>query len=103
MSSGNAERFSRGRAHIWLRRAAVALTALLIPHVLLALEPDWPASLISIHVGAVLFTGLAALLISCTRWLAQRWDEQRRAAVQEGRDETFDEKFADLEQRIDKN
>lgn len=101
MSRRNAERLSRNRAHIRLRRVAVALAVLLIPHVLLALRLHWATIFVSIHIGAAVFTGLAALLISRTCWLAQRWDEQRHAAVQEGRAETFDAKFAELEQRID--
>jgi uncharacterized protein (DUF2062 family) len=100
VSSGNAERFSPSRV-VWLRRVAIVLGVLLVPHALLTVELHWPPGLVSIHVGSVVFAGLAALVISCTRWLAQRWDDQRRAAVQEGRAAKFDEKFADFEQRID--
>lgn len=99
MSRGKAERFSHRRAHKRFGWASAILAAGLIPHALFAFRFHWPPGLISIHVGIT----VATLIIACTLWLAHRWDAREIDVFDTGRATTFNEKFAELEQRIDKN
>lgn len=98
MSRGKAERFSHERVHKRFGWAAALLAAGLVIHALLAPQFHWPPGLISIHVGTI----VATLIIACTCWLAQRWDERAQELLDTQRATMFDEKFAELEQRIDR-
>ena len=80
----------------WTSRA-LALT--LIPHVVVATVANWPLSLVVFHVGATVFTGLAAVVIGCSRIRDDRESALIRAAYDAGR-VSLVEKFDEFEQRI---
>ena len=94
------------RSALTLGCTSAVLTALLIPHLIVAGAHgrlDWPPGLIVVHAIAAGCTALAALMIACTRSRNDHETRRRQTAYDAGRVHAIATYIEDLEQRSDSN